>query len=67
MRRVIHVVGARPNFMKAAPVIRALDKAGEAFVQFRKIEASKEIVSANSESLQDLLLTTTPTLHRLPP
>ena len=25
---VAHVVGARPNFMKAAPVIRALDRAG---------------------------------------
>jgi UDP-N-acetylglucosamine 2-epimerase (non-hydrolysing) len=25
---VTHVLGARPNFMKAAPVIRALDEAG---------------------------------------
>ena len=27
---VAHVVGARPNFMKAAPVIRALERAGVA-------------------------------------
>jgi UDP-N-acetylglucosamine 2-epimerase (non-hydrolysing) len=25
---VLHVVGARPNFMKAAPVLRALDRTG---------------------------------------
>jgi UDP-N-acetylglucosamine 2-epimerase len=24
--RILHVVGARPNFMKAAPVVRALAK-----------------------------------------
>lgn len=26
MKRVIHIVGARPNFMKAAPVLRALSR-----------------------------------------
>jgi len=26
MKKVVHVVGARPNFMKAAPVLRALDR-----------------------------------------
>src|SRR4051812_7239144 len=25
-RTIVHIVGARPNFMKAAPVLRALDK-----------------------------------------
>jgi len=25
---ILHVVGARPNFMKVAPVIRALDAPG---------------------------------------
>src|SRR6185312_1194738 len=26
--KLLHVVGARPNFMKAAPVLRALDQLG---------------------------------------
>ncbi len=30
VRPLVHVVGARPNFVKAAPVIRALDAAGVA-------------------------------------
>jgi UDP-N-acetylglucosamine 2-epimerase (non-hydrolysing) len=27
-RKILHVVGARPNFMKIAPVMRALERAG---------------------------------------
>ena len=30
MKRIIHVVGARPNFMKAAPVMRAVRESGVA-------------------------------------
>ena len=28
-RKLIHVVGARPNFMKVAPVLRALEVRGK--------------------------------------
>src|SRR5258707_6175302 len=28
MKQVLHVVGARPNFMKAAPVLRAIERRG---------------------------------------
>ena len=28
--QILHVVGARPNFMKVAPVVHALDKTGQA-------------------------------------
>ena len=31
--RVLHVVGARPNFMKTAPVMRAMDARGDRFLQ----------------------------------
>lgn len=33
MRRILHIVGARPNFMKAAPVIRAIEATGRAAQQ----------------------------------
>lgn len=32
-RRILHVVGARPNFMKVAPIARALRSRGDAFAQ----------------------------------
>lgn len=31
--RVMHVVGARPNFMKAAPILREMERRGDAFDQ----------------------------------
>ena len=33
LKRILHVVGARPNFMKIAPIIRALASYGNAFDQ----------------------------------
>jgi len=33
MKRILHVVGARPNFMKIAPVMREMKKAPEEFEQ----------------------------------
>jgi len=33
MKRILNIVGARPNFVKMAPIVRALEQRGEQFVQ----------------------------------
>lgn len=33
MKRILHVVGARPNFMKVAPIMREMAKYPDAFEQ----------------------------------
>jgi len=52
MKRVIHVIGTRPNFVKAAPVINALNNTCEQFIVHTGQHYSKSMSESFLETLR---------------
>lgn len=61
--RILSVVGARPNFVKIAPILRALERAGRPGLEIRLVHTGQHYDSGLSDSFFEDLGIRPPDLH----